>query len=258
MSETKPFVFIAMPTASAFVKAGTVVSLVDTIFRLQATGYGMHFQNHDGSLVTHARNLLVSTALAHTPFSHFLFIDHDMIFRGNLIVELLKADKDIVGTSYTHRGLPIDALNDRIKERLKDGVTAEDFDLRKEMAMVSNYSVYQRAGQTIWVNGPYAEVPGVAAGTMLIKRTVFEAMIEKGVVEKRDDGKAYGISGPLWGFFDPVRNPDSPDDNLGEDFSFCHRWTHGCEGKVHCHIDADVKHVGDFGYFGHYRAKLGV
>lgn len=39
--------------------------------------------------------------------SHLLFIDSDIMFDPNVVIEMIKRDKDIIGANYNHRTLPL-------------------------------------------------------------------------------------------------------------------------------------------------------
>ena len=42
--------------------------------------------------------------------SHILFIDHDMVFEPQILTKLLAHNKDIVGTAYNYRSLPLTTM----------------------------------------------------------------------------------------------------------------------------------------------------
>ena len=43
---------------------------------------------------------------------------------------------------------------------------------------------------------------------------------------------------------------------LSEDFSFCHRWRHGCNGQVWANITHQISHVGLQQFRGSYADRL--
>ena len=63
-----------------------------------------------------------------------------------------------------------------------------------------------------------------------------------------------GVNGGLLQCFDPVRDKDGI--GLGEDVSFCLRWSHELKGEIWANIDEPIVHVGQDSYTGHYLSKL--
>jgi hypothetical protein len=79
----------------------------------------------------------------------------------------------------------------------------------------------------------FIEVEGCGAGILLIKRSCIETMLQ--TLPEISDAKAKTAS-PLAKHLDRlIRAFDAlyvDGLRLSEDFSFCHRWRHGCKGEV--------------------------
>lgn len=165
-----------------------------------------------------------------TDFDHLLMIDNDMHFDPNLIVQMMKLNKPLVGVTYHKRQMPTDG-NPR-------SVTI---------------------GETL--DGPHPIVNGfqqwkyVGGGILLIKRHVIRDMLKK-FPELNDTYDPGAISGlgisrmlkPFSKMKDPNGRP------LSEDYAFCERWKQ-CGGEVWCGVEYPVGHIGSFTYGFHLYNK---
>ena len=73
-------------------------------------------------------------------------------------------------------------------------------------------------------------------------------MIKGRVVEPRLDLNASGGQ-QCYSFFG-ILEPGGH--RLGEDYSFCHRWTAQLQRDLRVCLDEQVSHYGDFEYYGRY------
>jgi hypothetical protein len=104
---------------------------------------------------------------------------------------------------------------------------------------------YLPDGKLIW----YAFKDVIPLGAALIRRDVFETMIERGVAVRQQN--AYG-STPVYNFFGPRPADTAGGQHYSDDHSFCRRWTIDCGGEVHAIADAEVFHIGDYKYGGRF------
>lgn len=96
------------------------------------------------------------------------------------------------------------------------------------------------------------EVTHAPTGCMLIKRNVFEQMIEaypdtRITQETIVDGKLQKKP-HLYNLFDTYHDKET-EHFLGEDFAFCRLWRK-LNGKCYCYIMDYITHVGEFQYTG--------
>ena len=139
------------------------------------------------SNVNRARNTCASKFLSGDA-THLMFVDADIKFNPTDVVKLLTHDKDIVGGIYPQKTLP-------------------------PKMVVNTIDNGKREGNLI-------EVGTIGTGFMLIKRTVFEKLIEEGATPYNDQMEL--INNNQYDFFQCTI--DSRGRYLTEDWSFCRRW----------------------------------
>ena len=181
-------------------------------FTIMAMQNGINFQIDtlsNESNVNRARNSCAAKFLS-GDCSHLMFVDADIQFNPQDIVKLITHDKDIVGGIYPQKTLPpkmvVNTLNNGEHE------------------------------------GDLIEVGTLGTGFMLIKRSVFEKMIEEGATPYVD---AIGLSpeenANQYDFFQCTI--DSKGRYLTEDWSFCRRWRQ-LGGKIWADTKIALAHVG--------------
>jgi len=183
-------------------------------FTIMAMQNGINFQVDtlsNESNVNRARNSCAAKFLS-GDCTHLMFVDADIQFNPQDIVKLINHDKDIVGGVYPQKTLPpkmvVNTLNNGEHE------------------------------------GDLIEVGTLGTGFMLIKRSVFEKMIEEGATPYVD---AIGLSqqenANQYDFFQCTI--DSQGRYLTEDWSFCRRWRQ-LGGKIWADKTIGLTHVGYF------------
>jgi len=183
-------------------------------FTIMAMQNGINFQIDtlsNESNVNRARNSCAAKFLS-GDCSHLMFVDADIQFNPQDIMKLINHDKDIVGGVYPQKTLPpkmvVNTLNNGEHE------------------------------------GDLIEVGTLGTGFMLIKRSVFEKMIEEGATPYVD---AIGLSqqenANQYDFFQCTI--DSQGRYLTEDWSFCRRWRQ-LGGKIWADKTIGLTHVGYF------------
>lgn len=197
------------------------------------------------SLVTQGRNLCVAGFLE-SGMSHLLFIDSDIAFTIDSIWKMLEADKDVISVPYPLKHIKFDRLIAKIQ--------AGDVTTAKQAHVNCNtYPLRLEDEEDIKVEGDgVIEVTHAPTGCMLIKKNVFEKMIQaypdteitqETIVDGRLQKKPY-----LYNFFDTYHDKESKH-FLGEDFAFCRLWRN-LGGKCYCYIMDYITHVGEFQYTG--------
>ena len=181
-------------------------------FTIMAMQNGINFQIDtlsNESNVNRARNSCAAKFLS-GDCTHLMFVDADIQFNPQDIVKLVNHDKDIVGGIYPQKTLP-----------------------PKMVVNTLNNSEQQ---------GDLIEVGTLGTGFMLIKRSVFEKMIEEGATPYVD---AIGLSpeenANQYDFFQCTI--DSKRRYLTEDWSFCRRWRQ-LGGKIWADTKIALAHVG--------------
>ena len=183
-------------------------------FTIMAMQNGINFQIDtlsNESNVNRARNSCAAKFLS-GDCTHLMFVDADIQFKPQDIVKLINHDKDIVGGVYPQKTLP-------------------------PKMVVNTLNNGEQQGDLI-------EVGTLGTGFMLIKRSVFEKMIEAGATPYVD---AIGLSpkenANQYDFFQCTI--DSNGRYLTEDWSFCRRWRQ-LGGKIWADKTIGLTHVGYF------------
>lgn len=161
------------------------------------------------SNVNRARNSCAAKFLTGDA-THLMFVDADIQFRAEDIVKLVAHNKDIVGGIYPQKTLP-------------------------PKMVVNTLDNGKREGDLV-------EVGTMGTGFMMIKRVVFEAMIDQGAHKYTD---AIGLSNEensnQYDFFNCTI--DSQGRYLTEDWSFCRRWRE-LGGQIWADTTIALAHVG--------------
>jgi hypothetical protein len=159
--------------------------------------------------------------------SHILFIDADMAFSPDLVMDMMILGEPLVGTIYPQRKLPISWAGSG---------TGESHAERR---------------------GNFMRVEGVGMGCTLIHRSVITTMLEKmpEIVDHRIKMHPAGTMlkdagcDRLIRCFDKIDIPDRG--QVSEDLSFCMRWNK-CGGTTWAAIGHRISHVGPFDFSGRY------
>ena len=175
------------------------------------------------SLIPRARNILTSMFLE-SDCSHLMFIDADIEFPEDAILRMLAMDKEFIAAAYPKKTLPIDyAINLKYVDKERKNV-------RMEMGAV--------------------EVLDASTGFMLIRRSVFDKMVEAypELHYKNDSSIDPKFNKHCYSLFDTMHDPK---DNryLSEDYTFCRRWQ-AIGGEIWMDINTKLNHVGAYTFEG--------
>jgi hypothetical protein len=205
------------------------------------------------SLVTQGRNLCVSAFFEEkVKHDYLLFIDSDIDFEFGTIMKMLKADKDIIAYPYPLKDINWEKIQKKIEHR---NVT----DPKEYSRFGYTWPIKIENRDSFEVFDEVAEVTHAPTGCMLIKRSVFETMMEKlphlkisqpTIVNGKTYDKPY-----FYNFFDTHHDQETKR-YYGEDFGFCIRWNK-LGGKCHILISDDfISHVGEYKYTGRLKDDL--
>ena len=163
------------------------------------------------SNINRGRNSLAAKFLAGDS-THLMFIDADIQWCPEHVVKLMKADKEMVGGIYPAKTIPVK----HVVNMIDNAETDLDSDL--------------------------IEVGTMGTGFLLIKRSVFETMIDNGATKYNDDiGLGSEFDDYQYDFFNCTI--DSSGRYLTEDWSFCRKWRE-LGGKIWADLSIDLGHVG--------------
>jgi hypothetical protein len=180
--------------------------------------------------IVEVRNLFLTTWYDTTDFSHLLFIDADMGFEPQLIRDMAKFDKPLVGAFYARR-------------QMDASVVGATLDAGHTLADVTKDGFIRAA----YVGG----------GVMLIQRKMIKELLEKmpEISDALPSVLANATQAPLTRLiraFDCILKGDR---RLSEDVSFCARWRE-CGGEVWANVNHKISHVGPFDFHMRYMGVL--
>jgi len=203
------------------------------------------------SLVTQGRNLCVANFLS-DPYNstHLLFIDADIEFKFDTIMQLLKFDKEVISVPYPMKCINWDHIWNRIQN---NSINNKDELMRAGHTFpVKMDNIMDPVKKTVTIKDGVVELSHAPTGCMLIKKQVFDKMIkaypEDFINQPTIINGEAKTSEFMYNFFDTVHDKDNKK-YYGEDFGFCKKWT-AIGGKCYGYIQSDITHVGEYQYTG--------
>ena len=248
--EAKANILICMPTYRNLIVADTVFSLTTLKDYLAENGIGSKFTYVESFDVVTARNIMATYFFENEAYTHLLFIDDDMIFEAPPILDMLRADKPIIGCVCTKRSLDL--------ERLFSGAL-EGKSFSSAMADSVEFALKHRADSSLTIADGLCQIEGIGMAVTMIQRRVLGEMLGSGCVKRRAL-KPTGATDALgnlhhFGFFDQIQ-VEERESLLAEDYSFCLRWRRDCQGEIWALVTPKIGHVGLFTFEGRYLDRL--
>lgn len=232
---------ICTPAYGGLCGARYMLSLVNTVEMLLDLGfeYRICILSND-SLVPHARNCLAASFL-YSDFTHLMFIDADIEWRPQDVLNLWLADRDVCAGIYSKKRINWDLI-----ERAADAGKRPLADFAGEY--VFNPVPGDKSGETDEIG--MVEVQEAGTGFMMIKRAVLETL-QKTVPTYKDSIDGLSTE-DHWEFF-----PIGPVDGRyqSEDYSFCQLWRQA-GGKIYINPFLSLTHHGSWAFKGNL-ARLG-
>jgi hypothetical protein len=240
---------IATPAYGEVFYTPYVSSMLNLTRVLQKRGIDFAFNAISYSEIAESRNYLLTHWYDKTDASHLLFVDADMGFPPALVTEMIDFGQPVVGAVYPKRALDVK----RVAQ-----IAAEDKDAARAVAKAQDFVLRPRRGARTASGQPgFIEVEACGSGLLLVQRACIDRMLE--AMPQISDAQAK-TSSPLARNLDRlIRAFDVLFINgtrLSEDFSFCHRWRHGCKGEVWASIAHEITHIGLHRFTGRYLEKL--
>jgi len=118
------------------------------LMRMMRLPYNFEPIGQYGAYVSENREKIAKTAIDYK-FDYLLFIDHDIEFNPDLIVEMLNENKEIIGGMYNYRWLP-------------------------KKPMVKFFKGKKTVNEINQIPSKPFKVAGIGAGFLLIKMSVFD------------------------------------------------------------------------------------
>ncbi len=244
-------VVIGLPSHRGTVVMQTLVSLMKLQQTLIRYNIESLFMNLDYAEVAHSRNAIGNNVYMTKDVTHLLFIDDDMSFEPEVILELLKSNKAIVGAICPKRNINLEKFFE---------VAAAGGSYEHACCEATSFVTRFIPNSTLQITDGWVPMSGIGMGVTLIRRVVFDEMVSKGVAPDRwlsdeEPHAGSGISPYRYGFFDGVYD-DTIKAMLSEDLSFCHRWRELCGGEVWGNANFEIGHVGPMTFKGKYIDRL--
>ena len=229
----RPNLMICIPSYGGKIITETAMSLIQLAQELVKHNIGCKFGTLSFPDIQEVRNIFVSIFYDKTPMAtHLLFIDSDMSWEPQLILDMLDSEHPFVGIIPTKKRMPLEFVGRALPEEPEP------------------------------VNG-FMRVDGCGAGILLFQREVISEMLLKlpDIVDKfpidRHPASELILSQGLTRLirpFDPIVNMEIG--RLSEDLSFSNRWIYGCGGEVWCNISHAVGHIGHYEFKASYQSFL--
>lgn len=221
-------VFLFVPAFGQMISATTFLTTHGLRQLLASKGIGGGISTLSFPDIAELRSMATTVWFDTMPqSSHLLFIDADMGFPPELVMDMLLFDEPLVGTIYPQRKLPL------------------------------SWAGSGTGTATTERRGDFMLVEGVGMGCTLIRRDVIAKMVEHypELIDTRlalhpagDTMRQMGTN-RLLRFFEKM---DLPERGLiSEDLSFCLRWQK-CGGQTWAAVGHKISHVGPFDYSGRY------
>jgi hypothetical protein len=220
-------------------KTGTALSIVDAVRALEARGIKTDIHNVDSAEIVTARDMLANMVLHSDTWDALLFIDSDMAFRTDLVLKLAAADAEVAAAACPRRQLDLTRFANASREHgniAKAIAQASDFTV--------NFSWKDTGPVQVPIQNGFVKAAAVGMAIALIGKSALTALVQAKMVERRRDLSS-GTGAPCYSFFEIVSPRGT---RLGEDYSFCYRWTGQLKRELLVCVDEEVTHIGFYPY----------
>jgi len=189
------------------------------------------------SLITRARNKSLNKFM-NTDCSHLLFIDSDIEFQPEAVMDLLLFDKDVSCCVYPKKGFNWNKFMYSIQneQNSKEHPSSRGLDYA--------YNIMYNDKNELIKNGDFIRVNQSSTGFMMIKRKIIEKLNKKHTELEiisdelsNNDTKMYGL------FCCMIKDKQY----LSEDYSFCQR-VNDIGGQVWINVKHNLNHIGKYSF----------
>ena len=215
---SKCHLHIGIPCYGGMVSEPTMTSFLRFVLLASQAGLNWSLDTMvNESLVTRARNNLMAKMMTNTAATHFMFIDADIRFQPESILQMMAYDKDVIGGLYPKKALPVSYVIN-LKPQTK-------------------------------IQGDIFTVDTMGTGFLMFKRNVYEKLINAHPETKYVDDVGLGkqFEPMMYSIFDC--KIDERGHYLSEDWLFCRRWQ-DIGGEIWAHSKVLLNHVGHYEYAG--------
>ena len=240
VEQKRPSVMIATPMYGGMCTGTYVQGLLFTVAKMREVGVNVAWcQITNESLITRARNELARVFLEST-HDYLMFVDADIGFDGDSILQLMSADKDVACGIYPKKEVNWDSV--------KRAVDAGKSDIEKYAGAFVFNMIGGEDAETD--ESGYFQVRHGGTGFMLIKRGVFEHLkphVPTYRVASFQDEQGNYVKPLTHEFF--ATSIDKTGALLSEDYHFCELVReHG--GEIWANPFIRLTHTGTYTYDG--------
>jgi hypothetical protein len=232
--------FISTPCYGGNMHVTYFESMLHTIPHLSARDIGLHVSTmSNDSLITRARNTQLAIFMQNPMLTHFLFIDSDIAFPPEAIVDLIESDYEVCACPYPRKAYDFSKYKD-------DVCDAMDYILH----LSTDGSAPGTKVEIPVYKGAFVRADEVGTGFLMVKRSAFEKMI-RAYPELRHilDTMPEGVT-EMHALFDTMIEPGTRRFN-SEDYSFCRRWR-DIGGHVYVCTTHNLSHTGAHRFEGNF------
>lgn len=239
----KKGIFVALPCMDGKVEMEFMESLLSLYLRCHKEKIPIiHYGMSGCSLISKGRTDLANLYYYNSDVSHFLFLDVDLKFDPDSIIEMYKSDKDVIGGSYVKKGLNWDKIKKDIKEKKKD-------DPNSLLINSGEYTLFNLRGKK---GAKIMQADYIPTGMLMVKRNVFTKL------QMFMEDEYFMFNGnKYYTYFETMLFPleDGRKIYLSEDYAFCKR-VEFAGFDINVMMDGETTHFGRFGYKGNLKKYI--
>ena len=230
--------FISTPCYDAMMTMQYTISLLNltNLLNREKIQFVIDFIGNE-SLIPRARNNSLGKFME-SDFTHLLFIDSDIEFPAQAVLDLLNFDKDVVCCAYPKKDYN---WNRFMASMQKETTSKESSDSR---GLDFSYNAIYDNDKNLIKKGDFLKVRHASTGFMMIKREILESLANKPNALNLRTDSLYTTERELCGLFCCMIQDKQ---YLSEDFSFCER-VNNIEGDVWINIHHNLNHIGKYSF----------
>ena len=241
--------FVATPCYGGMVTTSYMLSMLASVQILAENNVNVHINTlTTESLITRARNVQLAIFLSEPKYTHMLFIDADVGFNAEAILDLLDADYPVSACPYPHKNYDFK----KVKEALSKDADISPEHLRQSgINYVMNLPISHKKQQEITVHKKhFIEVHDTGTGFFLIRRdAVVRMLLAYPELRHTNTNEFYAqFNDTAIALFDTMIDPDTKA-YYSEDFAFCYRWRK-LGGHIYLSLKHSLSHTGNHTFAG--------